>query len=211
MALEPDVGLSFASRQVFRRPLLRSVPNIVNLHDGLLPAYAGLSATSFSLYEGRAESGFTYHHMAEAVDAGPILLQGSVPVAPTDALRDVIDRKRALAGESLPRVLDLVAAGSRGTPQRGRGSYFSEGHTLALIRVEEPASLASAELESRIRAFGAVRLPTSTGPLWVTSARRDPGFLLPEVETADVRLYVDRVAGMPALVHRGARALRSMR
>lgn len=47
----------------------------INFHDGLLPARAGLNTPSWSLIEGSAEHGVTWHVVAGGVDEGDILAQ----------------------------------------------------------------------------------------------------------------------------------------
>ena len=79
----PDAALSVFCMTIFRRPLLDRFDQAVNFHNGLLPEYKGLGATSFSMYAGEPETGFTFHRMTEDVDAGPILVQDAIAIEPT--------------------------------------------------------------------------------------------------------------------------------
>ncbi|MEZ4273103.1 MAG: LLM class flavin-dependent oxidoreductase [Myxococcota bacterium] len=56
----------------------------INFHDSLLPDYPGFHATSWAIIEGRQEHGVTWHEMSDDVDAGAILLQAKVQIAPDD-------------------------------------------------------------------------------------------------------------------------------
>jgi amino acid adenylation domain-containing protein len=47
----------------------------INFHDGPLPKYAGLYATSWAILQGERMHGVTWHAMTEQVDAGDILKQ----------------------------------------------------------------------------------------------------------------------------------------
>lgn len=53
----------------------------VNFHDGPLPRYAGLNATSWALLNREPMHGVTWHEMREAVDEGAIFKQRLFPVA----------------------------------------------------------------------------------------------------------------------------------
>jgi natural product biosynthesis luciferase-like monooxygenase protein len=54
----------------------------VNFHDGPLPRYAGLHATSWALIRRERTHGITWHAMTAAVDGGDILKQRQVEIAP---------------------------------------------------------------------------------------------------------------------------------
>lgn len=57
---------------------------VVNIHPSLLPLFPGLDTHARALEAGVAIHGCTVHEVTEALDAGPILGQAAVPVAPGD-------------------------------------------------------------------------------------------------------------------------------
>jgi phosphoribosylglycinamide formyltransferase-1 len=57
---------------------------ILNIHPSLLPAFPGLDAQKQALEHGVKISGCTVHFVDEQLDAGPIILQASVPVLDDD-------------------------------------------------------------------------------------------------------------------------------
>lgn len=59
-----------------------------NVHDSLLPAYAGFSPLTWALLDGEREVGVTAHLMDAELDAGDIVLQRAVPVGPRDTGTD---------------------------------------------------------------------------------------------------------------------------
>ena len=64
---------------------VREFPNrILNIHPSLLPAFPGLDAQHQALEYGVKVSGCTVHFVDEYLDAGPILLQATVPVQDGD-------------------------------------------------------------------------------------------------------------------------------
>ncbi len=57
---------------------------IINIHPSLLPAYPGLNVHERVLAAGEKVSGCTVHFVNEDLDAGPVILQRTVPVLPDD-------------------------------------------------------------------------------------------------------------------------------
>ncbi len=70
--------------RVLSPAFLERFPAILNVHPSLLPEFRGLNAVQRALAVGARETGVTVHFMVEEVDAGPILVQESVPVLPGD-------------------------------------------------------------------------------------------------------------------------------
>ena len=64
----------------------------LNVHDSLLPAYAGFAPVIWALINGEPEVGVTAHLMNDDLDAGDIVLQRSVPVGPKDTAADLVHR-----------------------------------------------------------------------------------------------------------------------
>ncbi|TDV52280.1 methionyl-tRNA formyltransferase [Actinophytocola oryzae] len=83
----------------------------LNVHDSLLPAYAGFAPVIWALINGEAEVGVTAHMMNDTLDAGDIVLQRSVPVGPKDTAADLFHRTVDLIG---PIVVDALARIARG-------------------------------------------------------------------------------------------------
>jgi natural product biosynthesis luciferase-like monooxygenase protein len=69
----------------------------INFHDGPLPRYAGLHATTWALLNRERSHGVTWHEMKEAVDAGAILKQVVFALAP-DETAFTLNRKCFKAG-----------------------------------------------------------------------------------------------------------------
>lgn len=57
---------------------------ILNIHPSLLPAFPGLDAQHQALEHGVKVAGCTVHFVDEELDAGPIVLQATVPVLDDD-------------------------------------------------------------------------------------------------------------------------------
>lgn len=98
----------------------------LNIHDSLLPTYAGFSPLIWALINGEPEVGVTAHRMDAELDMGDVLLQRSVPVGPQDTATDLFHRTVDLIGPLVTDSLDLIASGEAvWTPQdRSRSSFF---------------------------------------------------------------------------------------
>lgn len=98
----------------------------LNVHDSLLPAYAGFSPLIWALINGEPEVGVTAHLMDEVLDAGDIVLQRAVPVGPADTTTDLFHRTVDLIGPIVVESLDLIAAGRTDftAQDRSKASFF---------------------------------------------------------------------------------------
>ncbi len=91
----------------------------LNVHDSLLPKYAGFSPIIWALINGEAEVGVTAHRMTEDLDAGDILIQRSVPVLPTHTATDLFFATVDLITPIVHEGLDLIESGSGGLDAAG--------------------------------------------------------------------------------------------
>lgn len=90
---------------------------ILNIHPSLLPKYPGLHPQQQALDDGATESGATVHFVNKDLDAGPIVLQRSVPVLKDDTAETlaarILEVEHQLYPAAVGRVLDEAeAAGS---------------------------------------------------------------------------------------------------
>ncbi|HXE80310.1 MAG TPA: formyltransferase family protein [Vicinamibacterales bacterium] len=167
--LGATLALSVGCLAIFRSPLLSTFDVVVNYHDGALPHYRGLGATAWSIYRGEQQSGFTFHRMVERIDAGAILVQGAVPIAPDATGAQVSRLKTQAAAAAMPVVLAKMVARDPGTEQPAGGRYFSGRDRRALITIEDPAAVDWPDLQQRLRAFGRLVM-TLDGRRWDVTA-----------------------------------------
>lgn len=102
------------------------VHGTLNIHDSLLPAYAGFSPIIWALLNGEREVGVTAHQMDAELDAGDIVLQRSVAVEPTDTATDLFHRTVDLIGPIVTDALDLIESGTAVwvKQDRSKASFF---------------------------------------------------------------------------------------
>ncbi len=154
--VKPTLGFCFYFIRRFQPALLDSFHTIVNYHNGLLPAYRGLRATAWSIYNREPGSGFTFHHMNREMDQGPVLLSGAVPIFPGESKSALDYRKAELAATMMPSLVEKVMAGEQGKPQGEGAAYYSIARCRDIVEVNDPGKYSREELEHRLAAFGEI-------------------------------------------------------
>ena len=86
---------------------------MLNIHPSLLPAFKGAHAVRDALAAGVKESGCSVHIVTEELDSGPIIIQGKVPVLPTDTEATLHARIHEQEHKIYPFALRLIADGNR--------------------------------------------------------------------------------------------------
>ena len=112
--------------EIFNAPRLGTL----NVHDSLLPAYAGFAPLNWALINGEPEVGITAHVMDEQLDRGSIILQPRVTVEPADTIGDLFAKTLVLFGPTTIAALDHM---EHGTGER-RAQDLSAGDVLPQAR-----------------------------------------------------------------------------
>ena len=89
----------------------RWVDRILNIHPSLIPAFRGLDTHGRALAAGVRVHGCTVHLVRAELDAGPIVLQGVVPVLPEDDAAALAARVLEIEHHCYPLALAQLAAG----------------------------------------------------------------------------------------------------
>lgn len=84
---------------------------LVNIHPSLLPAYRGLDTHQRVLAAGEARHGASVHFVTAELDAGPLLLQGEVPVLATDDVASLTQRVHHLEHRLYPLAAQYLCSG----------------------------------------------------------------------------------------------------
>ena len=86
-AMQPDVIVVMAYGQILSQALL-DIASVacINLHASLLPKYRGAACIQAAIDAGDSHTGITVMHVVKALDAGDIILSGSLaPLIPVQA------------------------------------------------------------------------------------------------------------------------------
>ena len=89
---------------------------VVNVHPALIPAFCGKGMYGHHVHEAVLEygvklSGATVHFANNEYDAGPIILQDTVPVLDDDTPDTLAERVQAKERELYPKAINLFAEG----------------------------------------------------------------------------------------------------
>ncbi len=124
--LSIDLAVSVFYDKIITPELIARCGRIVNLHNGPLPRYRGVSPINWALKQGESHHGVTIHEITPGIDDGPIIGQVTYSVYPEfDEVEDVYARALeygyALLTQTLP-LLDRIAA----KPQdEAQATYYS--------------------------------------------------------------------------------------
>jgi natural product biosynthesis luciferase-like monooxygenase protein len=161
-----DWLLSIANLRVIPQAVLDLASNgAVNFHDGPLPRYAGLNTPVWTILNGEAEHGVTWHMIEGGIDEGDILEQRSVPIAEDDTAFSLNSKCYAAAMDSFPALVAQLESGvlNRRAQDLSQRSYFAlnaRPAAGAYLDFSKPA----AEVARMVRAldFGGYRNTVAT-------------------------------------------------
>ncbi|MBW3556776.1 MAG: methionyl-tRNA formyltransferase [Actinobacteria bacterium] len=98
----------------------------LNVHDSLLPAYAGFAPLNWAVINGEKEVGVTTHMMDADLDCGDIVLQRAVPVRDDETATDLFHKTLELFGPITLDSLELISSGQTDWKRqdRSKASFF---------------------------------------------------------------------------------------
>src|ERR1044072_2900072 len=123
----------------------------LNVHDSLLPAYAGFAPVIWALINGETEVGVTAHLMDAELDAGAIVLQRAVPLGPPDTATALFHPTVDLIGPIGVEALAAIASGRRDFVKQdpAKASFF---HKRSIEDSRIDFGWPAADLERFVRA-----------------------------------------------------------
>jgi phosphoribosylglycinamide formyltransferase-1 len=111
-ASEPDLVVLAGFMRILGPALVgRYEGRMLNIHPSLLPAYPGLHTHRRALADGVRIHGCTVHFVTAALDHGPIVAQGAVPVQDGDDEATLAARVLAVEHRLLPGSVRAFCAG----------------------------------------------------------------------------------------------------
>ena len=120
---EPDFICLAGYMRLLSPAFVAAYPHrILNIHPSLLPAFSGVDAQAQAVAYGVKLSGCTVHFVDENLDAGPIVVQRSVPVLDGDTAEMLA--ARILEQEHIAYVEALIALATRSWRIEGRRVIF---------------------------------------------------------------------------------------
>ncbi|MDB5875430.1 MAG: MelG protein (non-ribosomal peptide synthetase)-like protein [Ramlibacter sp.] len=168
--MEFDYLFSVANLQMLPPALTsRACKLAINFHDGPLPRYAGLNATSWALMAQEGTHGVTWHEMTGSADAGRIAQQALFPILPGDTALSLNARCYEAGLATFESMADDIGRDELALTPQGEGrSYFGRARrpaALATLDFSRPA----AELAALVRAldFGSYPNPLARAKVYL--------------------------------------------
>jgi len=147
-----DVLLSYLSPWVVPVRCLADSRLALNFHPGP-PEYPGIGCTNYAVYDGVTTYGVTVHHMAKAVDAGPILAVERFPVAAEATVVTVTTQAYTALRSLFVIVVDLIRQGTPFPTCAERWCRPAGTRTQFLAWLDQELSPDPVERERRRRAM----------------------------------------------------------
>jgi methionyl-tRNA formyltransferase len=111
-SLNPDIAIVVAYGHILPQRIIDLPPmGTLNIHASLLPALRGAGPIQAAIREGLTETGVSVMRVVPALDAGPVLLQASMPIYDDEAFGELQNRLSELGALTLIEALTLLSLG----------------------------------------------------------------------------------------------------
>lgn len=152
-AMQPDVSIVVAYGHILPKRVI-DLPKLgtLNIHASLLPLLRGAAPIQAAIKQGHAQTGVTIMRMVSALDAGPIILAGAVPILDDETYGELQMRLSELGAPTLLEALTLMSVGETPeTPQDDSLATYAPKVTRSDARVDW--GLSADEVGRTIRAY----------------------------------------------------------
>ncbi len=110
--VKPELIVVVAFGQLLETEVLSLPPlGCVNIHPSLLPKYRGPAPIQRAVMNGDAVTGVTIMYLSQIMDAGDMILQEAVPIAPAMTSGELEAILAGLGAQLLIKALSLIEAG----------------------------------------------------------------------------------------------------
>lgn len=150
-ALQADISVVAAYGLILPQAVIEAFPlGCLNIHGSLLPRWRGAAPIQRAIEAGDNESGITIMKVVEKLDAGDMLLKGSVPITAETTGETLHDAMAGLGAELIVKALDNWQ-NLHAEPQDERLVTYAAKIDKAESRLD--FSMPAEVLERKIRAF----------------------------------------------------------
>lgn len=150
-ALQADISVVAAYGLILPQAVIEAFPlGCINIHGSLLPRWRGAAPIQRAIEAGDNESGITIMKVVEKLDAGDMLLKGSVPITAETTGETLHDAMTGLGAELIVKALDNWQ-NLHAEPQDERLVTYAAKIDKAESRLD--FSMPAEVLERKIRAF----------------------------------------------------------
>jgi phosphoribosylglycinamide formyltransferase-1 len=112
MSFEPDLVVLAGFMRILSKDFVAAFQGkLINIHPSLLPSFPGLKTHSRAIQTGVKWHGATVHFVTEDLDVGPIIIQGIVPVLPSDSESNLAKRVFQVEHIIYPKAIEWFILG----------------------------------------------------------------------------------------------------
>ena len=125
-SFEPDIIVSVACPQIFKKGLINLTKYCINIHGALLPENRGRMPSFWTLAKGETVTGVTVHHINEGIDTGNIIIQKPIEISGKETWHSLQSKVAEVGAAALLEALNKIEMGDgAGVLQKTGGSYNS--------------------------------------------------------------------------------------
>lgn len=128
-----DLAVSIFYDKIIKDWFIRKCDRILNLHNGPLPRYRGVSPINWALKNGENEHGVTIHEVTPGIDDGPIVSQVKYSIYPeTDEVIEVFNRAIEWGWQLFQQTMPMLDKLKARPQDESQALYYSkrEDHLL---------------------------------------------------------------------------------
>ena len=128
-----DLAISIFYDKIIKEWFIEKCDKILNLHNGPLPRYRGVSPINWALKNGEIEHGITIHEITPGIDDGPVVAQLKYSVYPEfDEVIGVYNRSIEYAWTLFQQTAPLFGKISARPQDESQASYYSKNDNSLL-------------------------------------------------------------------------------
>ncbi|HEV2729420.1 MAG TPA: formyltransferase family protein [Terriglobales bacterium] len=148
-----DLAVSVFYDKIIKAWFIEKCKKIINLHNGPLPKYRGVSPINWALKNEEVEHGVTIHEITPGIDDGPIIAQLKYSIYPEfDEVIDVYKRSLEYGRILFEQTIPLIDKIKPRQQNHEKASYYSKLENSAL---EERSNFTREASESHLRSVQA--------------------------------------------------------
>lgn len=122
-----DLAVSIFYDRIIKAWFIDSCKRIINLHNGPLPKYRGVSPINWALKNGECEHGVTIHEITPGIDDGPIVGQVKYSIYPEmDEVIDVYKRSLEYGWTLFQQTIPLLDEIPVRMQEHEKATYYSK-------------------------------------------------------------------------------------
>ncbi len=128
-----DLVVSVFFDKIIKKNFIDKCNKIINIHNGPLPRYRGVSPINWALKNNEVKHGVTIHEITEGIDDGPIIAQVDYSIYPEiDEVEDVYKRSLKYAYLLFTETIVLINRINPYKQDAARSLYYSKSKNRLL-------------------------------------------------------------------------------